>query len=123
MAGSGGVRFNFTAEANLVRDTKRTLRFVGEDEDGEPLVSLVGYEVEWHLERDLAEFDDLESLQTGALVSVLDGPIDTATAPNFDVPLARTDWPETKGRYAYELWRVDAGNEERLAYGDFPVIS
>lgn len=117
---SGGIRYDFKEADNLTPGEKRTLRFPVKDSDGANVASFSGWEFEFFLLSALSEADGLADLRTEATVDIENASI-TASAPNVDVPLTASDWPAA-GTYAYELWRVDSGNEGRLAYGSFPVI-
>lgn len=117
---SGGIRYDFKETENLTPGEARTLRFPVKDADGADVSSFAGWEFEFFILSTLAEADGLTDLRTEAAVDVVNASI-TATAPNVDVPLTAAIWPDA-GTYVYELWRVDSGNEGRLAYGSFPII-
>ena len=117
---SGGIRYDFKEADNLTPGEARTLRFPVKNSAGANVSSFSGWEFEFFVIATLDEADGLTSLRAEAAVDVENASI-TASAPNVDVPLTSSDWP-VAGTYAYELWRVDTGNENRLAYGIFPVI-
>lgn len=117
---SGGVRYDFSKDDNLTPGEARTLRFVVKDSDGADVSSFASWEFEFFVIDTLDEADGLTALRAAASVNVVNGSI-TASAPNADVPMTAADWPAA-GPYSYELWRVDSGNENRLAYGSFPII-
>lgn len=117
---SGGVRYDFEKSDNLTPGETRTLRFVVKDENGVDETSFAGWEFEFFVIDTLDEADGLTALRAAAAVNIVDASI-TASAPNADVAISTTDWPAA-GTHAYEFWRVDSGNEGRLAYGSYPVI-
>lgn len=118
---SGGIRHDFDADDNLTPGESRTLRFPVKDSLGVDVSDFTGWEFEWFLLDTLAEANGLTALREAAEINIVDGTI-TSSVPNVDVPLSASDWPATVTTYAYELWRVDTGNEGRLAYGSFPLI-
>lgn len=117
---SGGVRYDFKESDNLTPGEARTLRFPVKDSDGADVSSFSGWEFEFFVLSTLDAADGLTALQAGATVYVVNDDM-TVSAPNVDVPMTAADWPAA-GSYAYELWRVDTGNEGRLAFGSFPII-
>lgn len=62
------------------------------------------------------------ALASGALISKAA----TLSVPNADVAITATEWAVSGfgvGTVEYELWRTDAGNIRRLAYGTIDVVS
>lgn len=124
MPDGGGIRFDFGAEWNITPGEKRDFLVPVVDGDGDPIANMLGWQVRFYLLRWLSnangieQLDDLSILQKDANLS----------APNASWSLLPADWVvdgallKARG-YAYELWRIDTGNEGRLAFGDFVVIS
>lgn len=113
---SGGIYYAFTVEDNLVRLTNRILDFTVSGITG--IVSTGTYAFFVLSELGDADYDQLA---TEALVSVADAAMTKTNPSDLKVPLGVTDWPEAPGDYAFELWRIDTGNRDRIAYGPFPV--
>lgn len=115
---SGGVRFDFTSEDNFTQGENREVRIPIEDADGDPVGSFSGWEFRWLLFTALK--DNRDAIDTDAVIDVENASI-TASAPNVDIPvdIAFGTSPRT---YWYELWRVDTGNRNRLAWGQFPIV-
>lgn len=114
---SGGAYHEFTHEDNLVRLTNRRLLFTVA---GMTAIATTGTYA-FHVLRDLGSAD-YDALATEALVTVADGVMTKTNPDQLTVPLAVTDWPDAPGDYAFELWRIDSGNRDRICYGPYPVI-
>lgn len=116
---SGGVRHDFMVSDGLTPGEDRTLRFPTVDGDGADVTTFAGWAVAFYL------LDNLADAAGEAIVTkTTAGGITISAPPNIDVALepADTSGLDTRGR-AYELWRTDAGNVRRLAYGNFPLIA
>ena len=114
---SGGIYYEFTHEDNLVRLSNRRLVFTV---SGITTIQTTGTYA-FHVLRELGSAD-YDALATEALVTVADGVMTKANPDQLTVPLGVTDWPPEPGEYAFELWRIDTGNRDRISYGPFPVI-
>lgn len=112
---SGGIRHDFTAADNINRGEHRPFRIPVEDENGDPVTSFAGWEVEFYL---LAAIGDERA---DALLTKLDVDF-TKIVPNAFFDFSDDDWDSISVQpYAYRFWRVDAGHEVQLASGDFIV--
>lgn len=124
MVDYGGKRFDFPTTSNFTPGENRTLEITVVDEADAPIGSFVGWEFEFFLLLN-DTFNGLTALRANALADIENAAIfPLSTAPDCVVPLAPGDIPIALAKnYWYELWRVDAGNIGRLAYGVFPTIN
>ena len=124
MAEYGGKRFDFPTTSNFTPGEDRTLSIEVVDEADVPIPDFTGWEFEFFLLLN-GTANGLTELRAAALADILDAAISPlSTAPDCVVPLAPGDIPIALAKnYWYELWRVDAGNIGRLAYGNFPTIN
>lgn len=112
---SGGIRYDFTTEDAFTQGENRTIRIPIEDSAGDPISSFSGWEFTWYLLTALNK-------NSTALITKVNADI-TAVAPNVDIPLVPSDTATFRARtYWYELWRTDADDANRLAFGQFPII-
>lgn len=119
----GGVRADITLAAHMVLGEDRTISWEVQDDNCEPVASLVGYEFTFVLTDDLTvNASDLDFVVDASRIFVSTD-VDTQTAPNVEVPLLRAETRDLENRqYAYELWRTGTGTTYRLAYGTFLFI-
>lgn len=117
MAASGGIFHEFTHDDNLVRASNRRLSFTV---SGITAIETTGT-FAFYVLRELGDAD-YDELPANALVTVANGVMTKTNPSTLIVPLATTDWPAAPGEYAFELWRIDTGNRDRISYGPFPVI-
>ena len=128
MFDSGGIRTNIGANQNITPYEDRTLRFVAVDENGDAVANFTNWEVDFFWLTKLTVADGVDALALAAdfvRTEITATPIDLGTVPNIDVPLRVADWTsEMVGRtgHAFEVWRTDAGNVRRLAYGEIEVV-
>lgn len=89
------------------------------DENGNPVTNMTGWAVAFYLLRSLEPGSDDASLAAAALVVKRTGGQGISLSPpEVRVSLAAADTQGlSPGLYWYELWRTDAGNRRRLAYG------
>lgn len=113
---SGGIYYEFTHEDNLVRLSNRRLSFTV---SGITTIEATGTYA-FHVLRELGSAD-YDELAPEALVTVADGVMTKTNPSTLIVPLDVDDWPDAPGEYAFELWRIDTGNRDRISYGPFPV--
>jgi len=114
---SGGIYHEFTHDDNLVRSSNRRLVFTVA---GMTAIQTTGTYA-FYVLRELGDAD-YDELVANALVAVADGVMVKANPSTLTVPLDVDDWPDAPGEYAFELWRIDTGNRDRISYGPFPVI-
>jgi hypothetical protein len=117
---SGGIRYDFTTEENFTQNENRRLHIPVKDENGDPVVSFVGWEFTFYLKTQLKDAD------ASALItkSTLTTGIPAATAPDVYVDLLPADTTSLGAKtYWYELWRTDSDDRVRLAWGQFPIIN
>ena len=115
------IRFDFTAQHELIRGSERTLAFHVVDSEGASIASFTGWSFAFYIVRDLYAHAGVDELNAGANTVVGDENIDRA-APYIHVDMLEDTWPSTPGMWFYELWRTDSPNRRPIAYGDFPVI-
>ena len=121
---SGGIRSDITATDNVTPGEERTLRWAVQDADEVAVTDFTGWTFAWYLLRALKTAEGLTKLAARALVAKTSASGITASVPNVDVALAVENTEAlTAGVYGYELWRTDAGNERRIAYGSLVMVS
>lgn len=89
------------------------------DDAGNPVTDMTGWAVSWYLLTSLEAGGSDASLTAAALVVKRTGGQGISLSPpEVRVSLAAADTQGLPpGLYWYELWRDDAGNRRRLAYG------
>jgi hypothetical protein len=116
---SGSLKATINADANLTPGEDRTLRYVVKDADGVNVSDFTGWTFGWYL----MQRQSTPRTSTDVIITKTSpaGGI-SATAPNVDVSLdpADTITAVRAGGYFYELWRTDADDVIRLAYG--PIV-
>lgn len=120
MTDSGGIRTDITHAIGITPNEVRTARFIVRDGDGVAISSFAGWAFSFFLLDSLEAANGLTALGSAKLVQV---DASGQTAPNADIPFGTATFNAMRPKvYGYELWRTDAGNENRLAYGDFHII-
>jgi hypothetical protein len=117
---SGSLKASITADANLTPGEDRTLRYVVKDADGVNVADFTGWTFGWSLlPRQSTPRTSSDVIITKTTASGI-----SSTAPNVDVSIdpADTLTAVKPGAYFYELWRTDADDVIRLAYGGIVFI-
>ena len=117
MVNTGALKASITSAAGLTLGEDRTVRFVVKDSAGVNVSDFTGWTFGWYLlPRQNMATNDPDVLLTKTSASGI-----SATAPNVDVSLDPVDTDDLSARtYFYELWRTDAADVVRLAYG--PIV-
>ena len=124
---SGGAYSPITAQHRFRIGESRPLWYRVVDRDGDIPTDLATWTFEWAM-RETASDPDLIASRTSAAGHITVALHDDWYAPGTDVEMVRVWLPAattelwTPGRYAYALWRVDAGLENVLAEGPFEVL-
>lgn len=117
---SGGYEQDFgtTTTDRITPGEKITLRWAVQDSAGTAVTSFATWTAKLFILNSRGVANGLTQLEAGSLLEV-----DPSLAvPNIDAIITAANWATLsstmKARiYYYELWRTDAGNETRLAYG------
>jgi hypothetical protein len=120
MPSSGSLKATITADANLTPGEDRTLRYVVKDADGVNISSFSGWTFGWYL----LPKQSTPRTSSDVIITKITGSGITDSVPNVDVALdpADTLTAVKAGTYFYELWRTDADDVVRLAYGPITFI-
>ena len=114
-------RYDLKEHHALVLGSARTLIFSVVDDDGSPIDSFAGYELEFFVIDSLHSNPGLDNLRNNSAVYITNENIVKDT-PYAQIDIGADDWPETIGMWYYTLWRVDGNNPRPLAFGEYPVI-
>lgn len=116
------MRYDFTEEDGITYGENRTLRIPNVvDDDGDPIVSFVGWTFSAFIVRSEFDAQGLTDLAaTGGNLAKVD--IVNQIAPVLLFPLTPTTLPKPPFVYWYEIWRTDTGNHRRMAHGNFPIM-
>lgn len=120
MTESGSLRANITSDANLTMGEDRTLRWVVKDADGDNVSDFTNWTFGWYL----LPSQSTSRTSDNVIITKTSASGISASAPNVDVSLdpADTLTAVKAGAYFYELWRTDADDVIRLAYGSIVFI-
>lgn len=124
---SGGTRQDFTEDEGITPGEVRTFQFTITDSAGAPVANFTGWQFAWYVIKanytnGLVALDALfVAADENALCKIPDASI-TRALPVANVPITATSLPTRGGEFWHELWRTDAGNQQRLSYGSLVVI-
>lgn len=120
---SGGIQATITSDEHLTPGEDRTLRWVVKDENGVAITDFSAWTFGWYLLK-RQNVPRTSTIDGEVIITKITGSGISATAPNVDVSIDPADTiTEVKaGTYFYELWRTDADDVIRLAYGPVTFI-
>lgn len=111
---------NVPLELAITPGEARTIRWEVRGIDGQPETSMSGWTMKFFILHNRRDANGLTELENRAIL-VKDA---TPSAPFAVVEFDSADTLSLPPKaLEFELWRVDDGDERRLAYGQFPVVS
>lgn len=120
---SGGVRYDFTLADRLAYGSSRWLAYRLRDAAGKDYKSFAGMTFKFFLIDAADAADGIDALEATNELEVGQVDLDLTNPPYVRVPIGPDDWPVARPvPYWHELWRIDAGNEDCVSAGDFPVV-
>ena len=122
MAASGGIRADIDADQNVVIGEDRTINVDVNQSDGSTAQTMTGWALAWYLSERPGSTILVTKTTGGSGITITNG---DGTDDRAAITLTDTDTEsgsladKATLTYHHELWRTDAGNESRLAYGKF----
>ncbi len=122
---SGGIRSDVTVADSMTPFEDRNFKHRLRDSNGDDITDFGVREFSLYILGALEDADGIVELDAESLLKIADGDM-TKAPPYVSSPISVANWTtiraaQTQVEYAYELWRVDAGNVRRLARGDVPL--
>lgn len=124
MTTAGGLKSDFTSAHHITYGEARPLRWTVKDADGAEIADFTSWTFRLFVLTD-GSHNGLTDLAAEAVLELTEGDGLTVSAPNVTWLMRAADWAalgEDAGVWHYELWRADAGNENRLAYGTLRTV-